>query len=118
MGYYPWPESPAAKGGPWIRFDHPFLDMTSFIIQSHADRPPSSWSKQMEDCTFCSILRKELPAWVVYENEFVIAILGTSQGTAVGILIDQYTSRYHAPADRSHPRNTEGALQESIRSSS
>ncbi|OQB41609.1 MAG: HIT-like protein [candidate division CPR1 bacterium ADurb.Bin160] len=29
----------------------------------------------MKDCIFCKIIKKEVPAYIVYENEFVLAIL-------------------------------------------
>jgi len=50
--------------------------MTSFVISSHLDRPiPKSWSPLNEDCPFCQILTGELPAYKIYENEYVLAFL-------------------------------------------
>ncbi|KAF8158250.1 HIT-like protein [Crassisporium funariophilum] len=49
--------------------------MTSFIIKDHVGRlVPTTWAADPE-CAFCRILRQEIPASVVYENEKVIAIL-------------------------------------------
>ncbi|KAJ7644326.1 HIT-like protein [Roridomyces roridus] len=47
--------------------------MTSFLIKAHVGRP-SSWQSE-PDCTFCRIIRNELPAVRVYENDLVLAIL-------------------------------------------
>ncbi|GLB38301.1 putative protein similar to CwfJ C-terminus 1 [Lyophyllum shimeji] len=51
--------------------------MTSFIIKDHVDRPPApSWAPESDsDCTFCRIIRNELPAYRVFEDDEVIAIL-------------------------------------------
>lgn len=50
--------------------------MTSFIIQAHEGRPlPESW-KQDPNCPFCRIIKGELPAFRVYEDDKVIAVLG------------------------------------------
>ncbi|KAF8967079.1 HIT-like protein [Flammula alnicola] len=49
--------------------------MTSFIIQSHENRPlHPTWARD-PDCAFCRILKGELPSATVYENDKVIAIL-------------------------------------------
>ncbi|KAJ7242815.1 HIT-like domain-containing protein [Mycena haematopus] len=48
--------------------------MTSFLIQAHENRAPSSWSGY-QDCAFCRIIRDETPSFRVYENDLVIAIL-------------------------------------------
>ncbi|OBZ71659.1 Protein hit [Grifola frondosa] len=51
--------------------------MTSFIIQAHEGRPlPQSW-RVHPDCPFCRIIRGDAPAFRIYEDEKVIAILGT-----------------------------------------
>lgn len=50
--------------------------MTSFIIEAQIDRPIHPEWADNPDCVFCSILGKELPAYIVYEDEKVIAILG------------------------------------------
>lgn len=50
--------------------------MTSFLIDAHIDRKvPEQWKKD-EDCAFCKIVDRKLPASIVFENEKVIAILG------------------------------------------
>jgi len=47
--------------------------MTSFLIGSHVDRKlHESWQ---DDCAFCRIIRGDLPAYKVYEDKEVIAIL-------------------------------------------
>ncbi|KAF8909010.1 hypothetical protein CPB84DRAFT_1744094 [Gymnopilus junonius] len=49
--------------------------MTSFMIKAHENRPlHPSWNEDA-DCAFCRILRGELPASRVFENDKVIAIL-------------------------------------------
>ncbi|KAI0667598.1 HIT-like protein [Trametes maxima] len=49
--------------------------MTSFIIQMHEHRPlPPEW-KTDPVCVFCRIVRGEAPAYKLYENDRVIAIL-------------------------------------------
>ncbi|KAJ7729696.1 HIT-like protein [Mycena maculata] len=48
--------------------------MTSFLIKAHENRAPSSWASD-PDCAFCRIIRDEMPAMRVFENELVIAIL-------------------------------------------
>ncbi|KAI0801744.1 HIT-like domain-containing protein [Irpex lacteus] len=49
--------------------------MTSFIIKAHEGRNlPESW-KTDPDCAFCRILGGQAPAFKVFENELVIAIL-------------------------------------------
>lgn len=54
--------------------------MTSFIIKSHVDRPPApSWNSSQDseaDCTFCRIIRNEIPAFKLFEDDRVLAILG------------------------------------------
>ncbi|KAI0947473.1 hypothetical protein AcW1_007693 [Taiwanofungus camphoratus] len=50
--------------------------MTSFIIKAHEGRPvPSSW-RSHPDCPFCRIIRGEAPAFRLFEDDRVIAILG------------------------------------------
>ena len=41
----------------------------------------------MEDCIFCKILRKEIPAAVVYENENVLAFKDISPQAPVHFLV-------------------------------
>ncbi|KAK7048155.1 HIT-like protein [Favolaschia claudopus] len=48
--------------------------MTSFLIKAHENRAPSSWNSQ-SDCTFCRIIKNEIPCTRVFENDSVIAIL-------------------------------------------
>ncbi|KAF8349248.1 HIT-like protein [Amanita rubescens] len=49
--------------------------MTSFMIKAHVDREiPQEWRSDA-DCTFCSIIRNEQPAYRVYEDDKVIVIL-------------------------------------------
>lgn len=50
--------------------------MTSFLIKAHENRAPSSWSSDA-DCAFCRIIKDEIPSTRVFENDLVIAILGT-----------------------------------------
>ncbi|KAG5639198.1 hypothetical protein H0H81_005677 [Sphagnurus paluster] len=52
--------------------------MTSFIIKDHLNRPQaSSWAPDSEsNCTFCRIIQNELPAYKVFEDDEVLAILG------------------------------------------
>lgn len=50
--------------------------MTSFIINAHVDRKvPNEWSMN-SDCPFCRIVRRESPAYIIYEDDWTIAILG------------------------------------------
>ncbi|KAF7296462.1 HIT-like protein [Mycena chlorophos] len=59
--------------------------MTSFVIQSHVDRPETPWTSPFAgsttsrphdpDCTFCQIIDRSLPATIVYETPLVIAFL-------------------------------------------
>lgn len=49
--------------------------MTSFMISAFEDRSiPQTWFD--EDCVFCKIVAKKTNAFVVWENEDVIAFLG------------------------------------------
>jgi len=49
--------------------------MTSFIIKAHEERVvPEDWGTK-EGCPFCRIIRGEAPAFQVYEDDKVIAIL-------------------------------------------
>ncbi|KAF8073666.1 HIT-like protein [Lyophyllum atratum] len=51
--------------------------MTSFIIKDHLERPTApSWAPDSDSsCTFCRIIRNEIPAYRVFEDDEVIAIL-------------------------------------------
>lgn len=50
--------------------------MTSFIIKAHEGRViPEEWTTK-EGCPFCHIIRGEGPAFKVYEDDRVIAVLG------------------------------------------
>ena len=45
------------------------------MIKAHVDREiPQEWHSA--DCTFCSIIRNEQPAYKVYEDDKVMVILG------------------------------------------
>jgi len=58
--------------------------MTSFIINSHISRPvPMSWS---EGCPFCKIVKGEESAFKVYEDDYVIAFLGTSKRDLLNVM--------------------------------
>ncbi|KZT11978.1 HIT-like protein [Laetiporus sulphureus 93-53] len=49
--------------------------MTSFMIKAHEGLPlPQSWNT-VPDCPFCRIIRGETPAFRVYEDDKIIAIL-------------------------------------------
>ncbi|KAI0743920.1 HIT-like protein [Daedaleopsis nitida] len=51
--------------------------MTSFVIKDHEHREiPSTWKPARGSrCAFCRIVRGEAPAYKLYENDSVIAIL-------------------------------------------
>ncbi|OJT13633.1 hypothetical protein TRAPUB_9822 [Trametes pubescens] len=50
--------------------------MTSFIIKAHENRTlPPQWATDA-GCVFCKIIRGEAPAYKLYENDRVVAILG------------------------------------------
>ncbi|TFK70372.1 HIT-like protein [Pluteus cervinus] len=50
--------------------------MTSFIINSQVERASKpQWSLSGSDCVFCRIKRNEIPAYKLYENDKVFAIL-------------------------------------------
>lgn len=52
--------------------------MTSFLIEAHVDRTlHPQWAGELQ-CVFCSILQNKLPAYILYEDEKVISILGQS----------------------------------------
>jgi len=52
--------------------------MTSFVVEAHVDRSlHPEWAGEPQ-CVFCSILQKKLPAYTLYEDERVIAVLGWS----------------------------------------
>jgi len=49
--------------------------MTSFVVEAHVDRSlHPEWAGEPQ-CVFCSILQKKLPAYTLYEDERVIAVL-------------------------------------------
>ena len=58
------------------RDDRADSDMTSFIINAHEGRSVHSLWRQDESCAFCKIVKGELSAYRLYENDKVIAILG------------------------------------------
>jgi len=49
--------------------------MTSFLIDSQIDRKVHKSWKEDAACAFCRIIREELPAYRVFEDEHVVAIL-------------------------------------------
>lgn len=62
-----------------LKINHHHGMMTSFIINSHLNRPPApSWKITgfESDCPFCRIIKGELQAYRVLENDKVLAILG------------------------------------------
>jgi len=52
--------------------------MTSFIVEAHVDRTIHPEWADNPQCVFCLILRDQLPAYKLYEDENAIAILGWS----------------------------------------
>lgn len=52
--------------------------MTSFIVEAHFDRYIHPEWADNPQCAFCLILRNELPAYILYEDDEVIAVLGWS----------------------------------------
>lgn len=62
----------------------------------------------MNDCIFCKIVRKEIPAHIVYEDEHFLAFLDIrplSPGHALIIPKDHYRWVWDVPADRSKSPN-------------
>ena len=57
--------------------------MTSFIVEAHVNRPLHPKWADNPHCVFCLILGNELPAYVLYEDDQVIAILGRSPTTSL-----------------------------------
>ena len=46
------------------------------MVEEHVDRAiHQRWAEDIE-CVFCTILQKKLPAYVLYEDERTISILG------------------------------------------
>ena len=41
----------------------------------------------VEDCIFCKIIRKEIPATIVYENDFVIAFKDINPAAKIHIVL-------------------------------
>jgi len=52
--------------------------MTSFIVEAHVDRPIRPEWADNPHCVFCLVLENKLPAYISYEDDKVIAILGRS----------------------------------------
>lgn len=52
--------------------------MTSFMVEAHVDRHIHPEWADNPQCAFCLILRNQLPAHILYEDDKVIAILGRS----------------------------------------
>ena len=50
--------------------------MTSFLIKAHENREIHETWKTNPDCAFCKIIRGDGPAYKVYEDEKVMAVLG------------------------------------------
>jgi hypothetical protein len=49
--------------------------MTSFMISAFVDRKlPDKWID--DECTFCKIITRKLPAYILFENDEVIVFLG------------------------------------------
>lgn len=55
------------------------IPMTSFIIGAHTNRNiPTEWRDDADrNCPFCRIIAGEMPSTRLYEDDKVIAILGT-----------------------------------------
>jgi hypothetical protein len=73
----------AASGGAKRQAFTPLFacTMTSFMIAAHHGRPlPDAW-KADNECPFCRIISGSDPAHRVYDNEHVIAILGSLSPT-------------------------------------
>ncbi|KAH8818914.1 HIT-like domain-containing protein [Flagelloscypha sp. PMI_526] len=49
--------------------------MTSFVIKPHVGRTYSEPWESQTDCPFCLIIQNKKDAWVLYEDELVIAVL-------------------------------------------
>ena len=60
--------------------------MTSFIIDAHKDRDISETWKHNAECPFCRIIKNDLSAFKIYENDKVVAILGAILPTLLRIL--------------------------------
>ena len=41
----------------------------------------------MKDCIFCKIIRREVPAEIIYENEHVISFCGLTSSAPVHVLV-------------------------------
>ena len=68
--------------------------MTSYVLEDHEKRAPvpAAWSDQPH-CIFCRIIAGNAPAYRLYENEMVVAILGATSRPA--------THQQHLPSDPS-----------------
>jgi len=49
--------------------------MTSFVVEAHVDRAIHPEWADNPQCAFCLILRNQLPAYILYEDDKVIAVL-------------------------------------------
>ena len=86
--------------------------MTSFIIKSHLDRRlPLSWNTESEsDCPFCKVIRGESPAFKVFEDDHVLAILGGFRGLILFLCIySPRLGRHTSPAEGTYTSNTQSA---------
>lgn len=54
--------------------------MTSYVLEAHEKRSaiPDAWRTDLR-CVFCKIIHAQSPAYKVYEDDMVIAILGPFQ---------------------------------------
>lgn len=76
--------------------------MTSFIIDAHKDRKISETWRHNPDCPFCRIIKNDLSAFKVYENDKVIAILGTTLTNLLSMLTNANGSLDILPLRRGH----------------
>ncbi len=57
----------------------------------------------MEDCIFCKIINKEIPAKIIYEDEYIVAFEDINPKAPVHLLIipkDHFSSLNDIPADK------------------
>lgn len=52
--------------------------MTSYVLEAHEKRNPipDPWRTDPRSCVFCGIIHDQGPAYKIYEDDMVIAILG------------------------------------------
>ena len=57
--------------------------MTSFVLKPHEDRAlPAAWATDPL-CPFCCIVAGTMPAYRLFEDEMVVAILGGSLASRI-----------------------------------